>query len=72
MEQGRPSFTAMVSAMLCAAHLLWDDRPKIFEDAFALPLSGCAGEVALRDRFDALLAVIAAKARRDLAQATRS
>jgi hypothetical protein len=62
MEQGRPSFTAMVSAMLRAAHLLWDDPPKIFEEAFAFPLSEWTGEVAFRDRFDALLAVIAAKA----------
>jgi methyltransferase (TIGR00027 family) len=72
MEEGRPSFTAIVSAMVRAAHLLWDDPPKIFEDTFALPLSRCAGEVALRERFDAVLAEFAAKAGRDLAQATLS
>jgi hypothetical protein len=38
MEEGRPSFTAIGSAMLRAKHLLWDDPPKIFEDIFALRL----------------------------------
>jgi hypothetical protein len=32
MENSQPSFTAIASAMLRAAHLLWDDPPKIFED----------------------------------------
>jgi len=72
MEQGRPSAGAIVSAMTRAAHLLWDDPPKIFEDTFALPLSGCGGEVALRERSDAALAELAAIAGRDLAQAIRS
>ena len=56
MEEGKPSITAIGSAMLRAAHLLWDDAPKIFEDTFALRLSGCDSEAALRaqfDRFDA-------------------
>ena len=72
MEEGRPSAGAIVSAMTRAAHLLWDDPPKIFEDTFALPLSGCVGEVALRERSDAALAELAAIAGRDLAQAIRS
>src|SRR5262245_18970318 len=32
MEEGRPSITAIASAMVRAAHLLWDDDPKIFQD----------------------------------------
>jgi methyltransferase (TIGR00027 family) len=42
----------MVSAMARAAHLLWDDAPKIFEDTFALRLSGCESESALRTQLD--------------------
>jgi methyltransferase (TIGR00027 family) len=40
--------------MLRAAHLLWGDAPKIFEDTFALRLSGCDSETALRAQFDRL------------------
>jgi hypothetical protein len=36
VEEGRPSVTAMTVAMARAAHLLWGDPPKIFEDTFAL------------------------------------
>jgi methyltransferase (TIGR00027 family) len=69
MEKGRPSFTAIASAMLRAAHLLWDDPPKIFEDAYALALSGCADERELREKYDNVLAEFSAKFGRDLAQA---
>ncbi len=69
MEEGRPSFTAMGAAMDRAAHLMLDDRPKIFEDPFALALSGCANETALRARLDARLAALAAVAGPDLARA---
>jgi methyltransferase (TIGR00027 family) len=62
MEEGRPSFTAMETAMLRAAHLLWDAPPILFEDTLALALSGCANEVELRERFDAFVAELAAKA----------
>jgi hypothetical protein len=31
MEGGQPSDSAIGCAMLRAAHLLWDDPPKIFE-----------------------------------------
>ncbi len=54
VEEGTPSITAMITAMLRAAHLLWDDAPKIFEDTFALRLSGCDGEAALRARLTGL------------------
>ena len=56
MEEGIPSATAIGCAMLRAAHLLWDDAPKILEDTLALRLSGCESEAALRaqlDRMDA-------------------
>jgi methyltransferase (TIGR00027 family) len=69
MEERRPSITAIARAMLRAAHLLWDDSPKIFEDTFALPLSGCANEVALRERLDAFLVEFTAQSSRYLAEA---
>lgn len=69
MEEGRPSFTAIASAMIRAAHLLWDDAPKIFEDPFALTLSGCKNELVLRERLDAVLAEFTAKFGDELAQA---
>ena len=52
MEEGKPSVTAMLMAMYRAAHLLWDDPPKIFEDMYALRLSGCDSEAALRAQLD--------------------
>src|SRR5215471_11079123 len=69
MEEGLPSFTAIASAMLRAAHLLWDDPPKIFEDSFALALSGCADETQLRERYEAILAELSAQFGSGLAQA---
>ena len=48
MEEGRPSTTAVVPALLRAAHLLWDDDPKIFQDPLALRLSGVENEAALQ------------------------
>jgi methyltransferase (TIGR00027 family) len=42
--------------MLRAAHLLWDDEPKIFADTLALELSGCADEAVLRARLDRIAA----------------
>jgi methyltransferase (TIGR00027 family) len=52
VQEGTPSVTAIATAMLRAAHLLWDDSPKIFEDTLALRLSGCASEAALRAQLD--------------------
>src|SRR5260370_23281713 len=54
MEEGKPSVTAMRTAMMRAAHLLWDDPPKIFEDTLALRLCGCESEAALRAQLDQL------------------
>ena len=59
MEEGRPSLTAVVSAMMRAAHVLLDDEPKILQDDLALGLSGIENEAALRaglSRFQAEMA----------------
>jgi len=52
-----------------AAHLLWDDSPKIFEDTFALTLSGCVDEAALRAGLDTRSAALTAIAGPNVAQA---
>ena len=54
MEQGQLSWTAIISAMMRAAHLLWDDDPKILRDELALPYSGLENETALRTALQAL------------------
>jgi methyltransferase (TIGR00027 family) len=72
MEEGRPSFTAIGSAMVRAKHLHWDDPPKIFEDSFALRLSGLTDEKALRERLDAALVEFAAIGGRDIGKAAFS
>lgn len=59
MEEGRPSSTALIAAMWRAAHLLWDDHPKIFQDPLALGLSGMESEAALRAALDTLQATLA-------------
>src|SRR5215475_13765297 len=56
MDEGRPSATAINAAMIRAAHLLWDDDPKILRDPLALGLSGVADETALRAALEALQA----------------
>ena len=52
MEEGKPSASASISAMVRAAHLLWDQPPKIFEDTLALQLSGCESEAALKAQME--------------------
>ena len=54
MEEGKPSATAIFCAMVRAAHLLWDQPPKIFEDTFALAFSGCECESALEGQLEQL------------------
>ena len=61
MEEGRPSFTAVVSAMMRAAHLLFDSEPKIFADSYALALSGAANQAELEASVDNLRTVTAAR-----------
>lgn len=68
MEKGRPSATATFAAMLRAAHLLWDDEPKIFEDTLALQLSGCANEAVLRAQLDQIAVEAAGSTSPALAQ----
>jgi methyltransferase (TIGR00027 family) len=58
VEEGKPSATALFSAMLRAAHLLWDQPPKIFEDTLALQLSGFESEAALKAQMDHLEAEV--------------
>jgi methyltransferase (TIGR00027 family) len=53
--------------MARAAHLLWDQPPKIFEDTLALPLSGCESETALKAQMDKLEAEVARTTNPDFA-----
>jgi methyltransferase (TIGR00027 family) len=48
MEQGRPSTTPRIAAMIRAAHLLWDDVPAILQDPLALGLSAVESPDALQ------------------------
>ncbi|MBV8356447.1 MAG: class I SAM-dependent methyltransferase [Deltaproteobacteria bacterium] len=59
MEEGKPNSSAIGSAMLRAAHLLWDNPPKIFEDTLAMRLSGCESDAALRAELDRIQSEIA-------------
>src|SRR5262245_46811073 len=69
MEEGRPSITAIASAMVRAAHFLWDEDPKIFQDQLALGLSGVENAAALRAALNTLQAKFAQRATPKLAQA---
>jgi len=69
MEEGRPSATAQFAAMWRAAHLLWDDDPKIFQDPLALGLSGMESEAALRTALETLQATLAQRLSLEHAQA---
>src|SRR5262245_31609075 len=71
VEEGRPSATAMLTAMVRAAHLLWDDPPKIFEDTLALRLSGFESDAALKAQLDQLDAEFARSTSPDLALISR-
>ncbi len=69
MEEGRPSKTAQFAAMWRAAHLLWDDGLKIFQDPLALALSGTENEAALRAALETLQATLAQRLSPEHAQA---
>jgi len=71
MEADQPSITAIAAARLRAAHLLWGDPPRIFEDTFALRLSGCESEAALRTQLDLIDARTARHGTPELAEAMR-
>jgi methyltransferase (TIGR00027 family) len=59
VEGGKPSATALISAMFRAAHLLWDRPPRIFEDTLALRLTGCESESALKAQMVQIQAEVA-------------
>lgn len=58
MQEGRASVTAITAAMVRAAHLAFDEPPKVFSDPLALRLSGIENEVALHATLDAMLAEV--------------
>ncbi len=68
MEEGRPSVTAMTAARQRAAHMLWDDAPKIFQDPLALGLSGVESEGALQATLGAMQAAHASRSTPEVAQ----
>lgn len=70
MEEGRVPRTAILSAMMRAAHLLIDGEPKIFSDPFAARVSGFDGEAALRASLGTFVAILATAAGAECAQAT--
>jgi len=57
----RASLTAVGAAVFRAAHLALDDDPKVFNDPFALLLSGAAGEVSVFDHANKILAEFTAR-----------
>ena len=71
VEEGKPSATAMLTAMVRAAHLLWDDPPKIFEDTLALRLCGCESEASLKTQLDHFDAGVARSTNPDFALISR-
>ncbi len=71
MEEGKPSTTALICAMVRAAHLLWDQPPRIFEDTLAQQLAGCGSEAALKAQIDQLDAEIARTTNPDFALTLR-
>jgi methyltransferase (TIGR00027 family) len=48
VDEGQPGWTASLSAMFRAAHLLLDDEPKVFRDNVAMRLAGFEDADALR------------------------
>jgi methyltransferase (TIGR00027 family) len=69
MEEGRPSATAIGTAMARAAHLFLDDDPKIFHDPLALRLSGAESEAALQTAIGEFVNELTQKYTAELAQA---
>jgi methyltransferase (TIGR00027 family) len=62
--------TAILSAVMRAAHLLLDGEPKVFSDPLALKLSGLPGEAELAGHLKNFVATLAADAGTEGAQAT--
>ena len=61
MEEGKPSDTSTLAAVVRAAHLSWDAEPKILCDELALPFTGLPNEAALRMAWDGLQAEMAGR-----------
>jgi hypothetical protein len=57
-----------LAAMLRAAHLLWDDPPKILEDTLVLRLCGFENAAALRLAYEAAIKHFAERVRLDSAR----
>lgn len=70
MTESRAPRTAILSALMRAAHLLLDGEPKLFSDSFALGLSGLQGEAELTAHLERFVATLAADAGAQCAQAT--
>jgi methyltransferase (TIGR00027 family) len=58
----------MTAARQRAAHMLWDDVPKIFQDSLALGLSGVESEVALQATLEAMQAAHARRSTPEVAK----
>lgn len=54
MESGKPSRTAILTAMHRAAHYLLDDEPKILADHLARPFAGFSSDEDLLTALDTL------------------
>jgi methyltransferase (TIGR00027 family) len=68
MEEGQASETAMLAAMVRAAHLFQDGEPKVLRDDLALQLSGFQNETALQHTVEALLTEVARHTDMEFAQ----
>ena len=68
MDEGRASVTALTAARQRAAHMLWDDVPKIFKDPLALRLSGAESERALQETLAAMQAAHARRSTPEVAE----
>jgi O-methyltransferase involved in polyketide biosynthesis len=55
MEEGSPSRTAVVTAMLRAAHYLLDQEPKILDDPFARAFAGFSTDEELLNGLNAFV-----------------
>jgi methyltransferase (TIGR00027 family) len=69
VEKVSKSFTALLAAMMRAAHVVLDGEPKIFADSLALRLSGAENEEELLATLDAFQRAVMANFGQQLTQA---
>jgi methyltransferase (TIGR00027 family) len=69
LEKEPKSFTAIMAAMMRAAHMVLDSEPKIFSDPFALRLSGAEDHEELLSTLNALQRAVMANFGQELTQA---